>query len=377
MLNNEFIGKVIGDKYRIIKKIAVGGMSSIIYEAEAIEWDRNNYFERKTQKAAIKIIEKDVDMTDDVWQRINDEVFTLSRMSTKRNVIKFYDAIIDDSRIIIIMEYIDGSSLEQKINQYGHFSLEESLYLFKEILFGVSQLHNNALEIIHRDLKPSNILLLKNQTEIRIIDFGISSVFDKTISKDAPQVVTNEESFFGTMAYVAPDIIGIKKYNIGELYKRVTRQFDFHSLGVIFHEMITGEKPLYYENEEDPLCLTFFHDYDINPMKNLIPNIPNEIENIIFRLTATKKNHIKYRYQNIEEILEDIHKYEKRIGTKMLEEPLFNPINERIPQEKPIFNLKVETSKITRKNWMFLVLLPLFLLSLSLVVLIVLWSILV
>jgi len=375
MQNNEFIGNVVGDKYRIVKKITTGGMNSTIYEGEAIENNTNNYFNRKTRKAAIKIIKKDADMTDDVWQRINDEVFTLSRMSTKRNVIKFYDSIVDIDQIIIIMEYVDGSSLDNKINEYGHFSLEEGLYLFKEILFGVSQLHNNSLEIIHRDLKPSNILLLKNQTEIRIIDFGISSVFDKTITKDAPQVVTNEESFYGTMAYVAPDIIGIKKYNINELYKRVTRQFDFHSLGVIFHEMMTGEKPLYYENEEDSICLTYYHDYDIRPMKDLIPNMPNEIENIIFRLTATKPNHIKYRYKSIEEIINDIQNYEKRISSNSLESSLLNPINERVFQESPFFNLKIENSKIVSKKWMLATSVSFFIFTIIIFCLVIIWSI--
>lgn len=354
MNKDKYIGQIINEKYIIKNVITKGGMNSTIYEAEAVQYDSGNYFDSKIKRAAIKIIERSADVPDDLWQRINDEVVTLSRMSKKRNVIKLYDAIVNDECIIIIMELVDGSSLEDKILEYGRFSLGESIFLFKEILIGVGQLHDNSLEIIHRDLKPANILLLKNETEIRIIDFGISSVFDKTVTEDAPQVITNEESFFGTLTYVTPDILGCRNVKFSEFYKKVTRQFDFHSLGIVFHEMITGEKPLMYENEEDPKCLSFYLEYDMPPMKWSLPNIPNEIENIIFKLTASKPEHLKYRYKNIREIMSDIFAYEKKTCNKLVESQLLNPITSRVFQKKQIFDVKVDKLRLSGKKWIII-----------------------
>ncbi|MGL4768707.1 MAG: serine/threonine-protein kinase [Mycoplasmoidaceae bacterium] len=345
----DFIGKIINNRYKIKKVITHGGMNSTIYEGESIAHDDKNYLDNKCKKAAIKIIVRDEEITNDVWQRTLDEIVTLSRMSQKQNVIKLYDAVIEDDRIIIVMELVDGSSLEKKINEYGCFSIEESIYLFKEILLGVEQLHNNSFEIIHRDLKPSNILLLKNQTEIRIIDFGISSVIDKTIPNKNPEIVTNEESIYGTLTYVSPDILKLKNTEPFDYYKKITRQFDFHALGIILHELLTGEKPFYYEDEDDPICLTYFIKYDFLPLKLRNPLIPNCLENIIFKLTASKDEDLNYRYSNIREILDDIKKYEDEINLDNKEPLLLKKIENRTFQNKVPFLPK--TLQRYNKKW--------------------------
>lgn len=321
--------KVLG-KYKIKRKLTQGGMDSDIYLAENINYNKDTYIDNKFKYAAIKLIKKGKDTSDDQWEKILDEGTTTGRLSTKKNIIKLYDFLkFDEETIIIAMEYISGYTLSRYILNNGWLSPLEAIYIFKEILIAVKQLHENNKIIIHRDLKPDNILLSKDLTKIRLIDFGISSVIEKSTVRNDYEILTNEESFYGTIPYLSPDILKFKGKKSDSFGSLITKQFDFYSLGIIFYEMLTGKKPYEYEDEDDPASIKIPLKYDIPPLKIVNPNIPNSIENMIIRMVASNERTNKFRYNNIDEIINDLERCKLILKNKLNDDELLIPVEKR------------------------------------------------
>lgn len=352
MKGKSYKGQVLLGKYKILNLLTQGGMDSSIYLAEDISFSEKNYFSNKYKYSAVKIIEKTEDTDNDQWEKILDEGTTTGRLIGKKNIVELYEfAKLNENTILIIMEYIDGPTLSKYISNSGVIPLNESIYIFEQVLIGVNELHKNSNIIIHRDLKPDNILISKDLSKVKIIDFGISSVLKKTKDKsNKMEVFTNEESFFGTIPYITPDILSYKSQSKDNLASLITKQFDFHSLGVIFYEMITGKKIFYYEDENNVRSISLPLIYDIVPMKSIFEDFPNDIENIILKLIASKEEDYHYRYSNIEEILNDLQEYKTRIINWEPEPPFLKKTSNRNLQFSPKFSVKKEILKFHKNN---------------------------
>jgi serine/threonine-protein kinase len=299
-----------------------------------------------------------------------DECITSTRVSNKSNIVSTYDIVRenDDHTIIIVMEYIDGISLRKYIEEQNSINVKEAVYLFGLILNGIKELHGFRDKIIHRDLKPENVLLTKDLLNLKIIDFGISSVVATTVGDTSQQIQTNENVPFGTYPYICPDFIKmcesinkLKQNKTTEqsglvMSKYITEQFDFFSLGVIFYEILTGEKPFFATDYNKAEVVRLPLKYDIMCMNDINPNIPPLIENIIFRCLASKPEDIKYRYTNVNQIIEDLEKYNKDPKMAMVV-PLLKPKNKRTLQLKGIFNIEGQKAKekIYEKTWFYIV----------------------
>lgn len=352
MKGKSYKGQVLLGKYKILNLLTQGGMDSSIYLAEDISFSEKNYFSNKYKYSAVKIIEKTEDTDNAQWEKILDEGTTTGRLIGKKNIVELYEfAKLNENTILIIMEYIDGPTLSKYISNSGVIPLNESIYIFEQVLIGVNELHKNSNIIIHRDLKPDNILISKDLSKVKIIDFGISSVLKKTKDKsNKMEVFTNEESFFGTIPYITPDILSYKSQSKDNLASFITKQFDFHSLGVIFYEMITGKKIFYYEDENNVRSIGLPLIYDIVPMKSISEDFPNDIENIILKLIASKEEDYHYRYSNIEEILNDLQEYKTRIINGEPEPPFLKKTSNRNLQFSPKFSVKKEIFKFHKNN---------------------------
>lgn len=346
------------NRYRIVRRIGSGG-AGIVYLAEDTNTKDGEYFSNKNKYVAIKVILRNKDTNDDEWAKYIDECITNTRVSNKSNIISTYDVVKeeDNQSIIIIMEYVDGISLRKYIEQQQGINVKEAVYLFELILRGIKELHSFRDKIIHRDLKPENILLTKDLLNLKIIDFGISSIVATSVNDSSQSIRTNETIVLGTYAYICPDLIEMwKTTNQIAKNKFITEQFDFFSLGVIFYEMLTGEKPFYAENYEKPEVIKLPLKYDIVCMSDVNPNIPSALENIIFKCLASKPEDIKYRYLNVSQIISDIKQFNKDPKLATLT-PLLKPKNKRTLQLKGIFNIESQRNKekIYEKTWFYLV----------------------
>ena len=329
--SKSLIGKVLFGKYEIIKLLGSGGMDSEVYVAKNLKYNANDYFDEKFKYAAVKIIYKTPETTLDHWNRILDEGVTNARLSKNDYIVRLFDFHQPNSTtIILIMEYLDGPSLKTLIRERGCISVPEALSIFKKIVLGVCYMHSRERVIIHRDLKPENILMSKDLLDVKIADFGISSVVDQSSGYD--NVLTYETTFFGTIAYVSPDAVKVVNKDGKNKMPLVTKQFDFHSLGIILYEMLIGEKPFEINDENDPKIISYFSTFDITPMKKINPKIRNEIENIFIRLTASKEKDFHLRYTDSQEILDDINNAEEAISLNKKEEKSLKPESKRVYQ---------------------------------------------
>lgn len=340
LINTEFLGK-----YKILKEIGRGGMDSVVYLAEIINFDQNDYFSNKFKYVAIKFIKKTKETTNEHWNRILDEGVTNARLADSDYIVKLYEIHpLDKETIVLVMEYIDGPTLKTLIRDKSCLAITEALSIFKKILLGVNDMHSKDHLIIHRDLKPENIMLSKDMLDVKIADFGISSVLVRD-EDNIKNVLTDENTFFGTIPYVTPD--ATKLYSVGDKkLPMITKQYDFHALGIIFYEMLVGEKPFDIEDENDQNIILYWKNYDVMPMSKIDKNFRNEIENIFLKLTASRKNIIDYRYNDVEEIIEDINELEKKIADKSDQTPSILPYENRVFQKSIYLDLEKKSNDI-------------------------------
>lgn len=203
--------------YRIERLIGVGGMGSVYY-ATNLNID---------QKVAIKVLNKNFSESSFVRNWFKNEAKLLCKLDHP-NIVKFLNFVENDEGIFLIMEYVDGVSLEDFITKKNGLIVEERVYeLFDQILDAFSYAHK--LGIVHRDIKPSNILLTSGEDgefQVKILDFGIAG-FVSNINEDKSWIV-------GTPSYMSPEQVN------GE---DIDQRSDIYSLGVLLHQMLTGRTP--------------------------------------------------------------------------------------------------------------------------------------
>ena len=354
------IGDIIFDHYKVLKQIGKGGMDSIIYLVEDTTAQKNSF---SLNYYALKIINRAKDTTDESWARYYDECITCTRISQCENVVKTYyiKEIVKDKTIAILMEYVSGNSLREVIEKEGLLSVQEALFLFKKILLALKDLHSFSGKIIHRDLKPENILLSRDRSNLKIIDFGISSVVYSQISKDEAKennkFATNEKVLYGTYPYISPDLYNAYRPSstVEQKFKVINEQCDFYSIGIILYEMLTGNKPFIGDPNEQSI-ITLPLKYDLPPLSKNNPKIPLALENVIFRCIASKKEDLCFRYSNVLEIIHDIDDiiiYPEKARTAQL----IKPYSKRTLQAS-FFDIEREKSKLKPYNlpwfyWLF------------------------
>ena len=261
--------------------------------------------------------------------------------------------------IIGIISYLPKDIRD--IRKQRALKIDRAMFYFKNICQGVKHLHqiNEKRTIIHRDLKSDNIMLSKDLRQIKIIDYGIAtSIYDNVFE-------SSEGTIYCTANYTTPDILQLKTSIITkamegdpkamkEMASILSVQFDFHALGVILYEMLTGSYVFReIENENDRTKIAKWKTYDLPILSNRIANIPNSIDNILFRLTASKPEDIKYRYKNIDEIIADINTWD---NPERKNEPLLKPVEKRKFEQPDVFDIEKlkGTESWYSKWWVFI-----------------------
>ena len=175
------------------------------------------------EKVAIKILEK-IKMTNfDDKKRLEKEINILKKIHHP-NIVKLFCVIETERQIFIIMEYIKGNELFQYILMKKKLEEEEACYYFLQIINCIDYL--NKLKISHRDLKAENIIIEQNTKEIRLIDFGLSNIYENN------QLLSTA---CGSPVYAAPEMLE------GKLYKGST--VDLWSAGIVLYYMLCGNFP--------------------------------------------------------------------------------------------------------------------------------------
>jgi len=215
---DSFIGtKLLG--YTILREIGEGGMGKV-YLAEN---------QMIGQQVAIKILDPILARNPDLRERFAQEA-RIQVALQHQNIVRVLNAQSSEELSFLIMEYIDGQSLDKVLKRRGKLSVDESIKIFSQVLDGVGYAHDKG--VIHRDLKPSNIMVCADGTT-KVTDFGIAKVLGDT-------KLTRTGTSMGSPDYMSPEQV------LGK--KDIDHRTDIYSLGATLYEMLTGRPPFVIEN---------------------------------------------------------------------------------------------------------------------------------
>ncbi len=273
---DELIGKVL-QGYKIIQILGRGGMG-IVYRA----YDKN--LERYV---AIKFLKSEIVDNPNLRERFKREAKNQAKLN-HQNIVTVYGFIAHEGLLGIVMEYVEGTSLDKLIYSRRRLHINDAIFLMKQVLDAVGYAHSKGF--IHRDIKPSNIIVTPDGTA-KIMDFGISkSIFDENS-------MTRTGAKVGTPFYMSPEQIK---------GKNVTHHTDIYALGCTLYEMISGDPPFMGDSEYEVLEAHMKKEPKKIHLK--YPEIPPMIDEILAKALA--KNPAE-RYQNCKEFYDDIVRFEK------------------------------------------------------------------
>lgn len=266
---------------------------------------------QKDPKYYIKIIEREAN----AYNRIKHP-----------NIVKVFGVgIADDKKEKIeipylIITYIKGSNLEDKISEQEKLSVNVILKISGDILSALDTIHNNG--IIHRDIKPSNIMIENSTEKAILIDFGLAK---DDLNKISLRITGAP---IGTPFYMSPEQCKSEKNTI------ITPASDIYSFGAVLFEMLTGRVPYQCEN---PFSVMLAHCNNAIPnIKDLNPDLPEGIENIIYKAMAKEPER---RYQRAKDLFADLKEiFEKNNKEISIEWPVTEIENEEEENEEPPIN---------------------------------------
>ncbi len=250
------VGNTIANRYLLQSKIGEGGMA-IVFKANDLELD---------DEIALKVfLQQVVDpkMQEESLGRFKQEL-KLSRQLNHENIIRLYDIGMFEGRRYISMELLRGIVLEELMEKEGRVDFARGLAYLGQSCAGLQAAHDKG--VIHRDIKPDN-LFVTNEEVIKVMDFGIAK-------NTHARGMTIEGMTAGTPEYMAPEQISS--------FSDVNHSADLYSLGLIAYRMFTAKLP--FEHEELMPLLMMHLNETPTPPRQLNPEIPAELEEIILRL---------------------------------------------------------------------------------------------
>lgn len=277
---DKFIGKRLDGRYEIHELIGVGGMAYVYKAYDRVE-DR---------WVAIKILKEEFSNNSDFLRRFRNESKAIAVLSHP-NIVNVYDVSFGDQLQYIVMEYIDGITLKEYIEQEGVIRWNEAVHFTMQILMALECAHEKG--IIHRDIKPQNIMLLQDGT-IKVADFGIARFLQS-------ETTTMTDKAIGSVHYIAPEQAR------GDY---ITDKADIYSVGVMLYEMLTGKLPFVADNAVS-VALMQLQAKAVKP-RELNPSIPLGLEQITMK--AMEKNPAD-RFQSAGEMLDDLDQFRRNPNT--------------------------------------------------------------
>ena len=276
---DQYIGRLLDNRYEILEIIGTGGMA-VVYKARC---------HRLNRLVAIKILKDEFARDEEFRRRFHAEGEAVAMLSHP-NIVQVYDVSSTDSANFIVMELVSGISLRQYMEKKGVLNWKETLHFAMQIAKGLEHAHSRG--IVHRDIKPHNVMVLKNGS-VKVMDFGIARVMSKsnTLTKEA----------LGSVHYISPEQAkGGYTDNRSDLY----------SLSVVMYEMMTGRPP--YDGES-PVAVAIQHINGGAPAPSTLnPNIPAGLEQIILHGMELET---KDRYASATEMLKDMDDFRKDPAT--------------------------------------------------------------
>ena len=276
-------GQMIGRKYRVIQKIGEGGMG-IVYKAEDTKLRRY---------VALKFLPSELTRDKPAKTRFIQEAQTAANLNHP-HICTIHEADESDDQTFIAMEFIEGQTLKDMI-ETGPLEVDEAVAIASQVAEGLKEAHESG--IIHRDIKPANIMLTK-KGQAKIMDFGLAKL-------EWAADLTKTATILGTVAYMSPEQARGEKVDL---------RTDIWSLGCVFYEMLTGQRP--FKSDQDQAAIYAILNESPQPLTNLRKELPKELVHTINK--CLEKDPDK-RYQKASEIVADLSSLRKKLKSEWIE----------------------------------------------------------
>ena len=245
--------------YKITREIGSGGMATV-YETIHTKLDT---------KVAIKVLNPVLATNDNIRKRFMQEAKIMATLNHE-GITKVIDFDETESRLAIVMEYLDGQTLDELIKKKGALSEKEALEIFIPILEAFEYAHNKG--IVHRDVKPSNIFITK-EGKVKIMDFGIAKLVE-----EGAKLLTQTGTQMGTPVYMSPEQVHDAKY--------IDKQTDIYSLGVVLWALLSGKPP--YDGETSS-TFAIYQKIDSETLDK-VPDLSEKLNEAIQKATKKEKD---------------------------------------------------------------------------------------
>lgn len=277
---NKYLGRQLDGRYEVRELIGIGGMADV--------YKGFDLYEQKT--VAIKILKEEYLTNEDFKRRFRNESKAISVLSHP-NIVKIFDVNFGDTVQYIVMEFVDGITLKEYIQQQNVVIWREAVHFTVQILRALQHAHDTG--IVHRDVKPQNVMLLQDGT-VKVMDFGIAR-----FARDNGRTIS--EKAIGSVHYISPEQAK------GDITDERT---DIYSVGVLLFEMLTGKLPF---DGDTPVTIAVKQMQEEAPApRSINPEIPIGLEEIVVR--AMKKD-CDLRYQTAAEMLRDLDEFKRNPNT--------------------------------------------------------------
>ncbi|MGH9398105.1 MAG: serine/threonine-protein kinase [Terriglobia bacterium] len=220
-------GALIRGKYRILGKVGHGGMGSV-YKATHVMFD---------ELRALKVINQEL-IGDELFLKRFKQEAIIARKLDHPNAVRVDD--IDESEDgapFIVMEYIEGRSLKDLIEEEGPLSARRTCSIVRQVAAALNAAHR--LGMVHRDIKPANIVLVDapHGEQAKVLDFGIAKIKEARSADSSGMTLTGAGIVMGTPQYMSPE------QAMGKRGDQLDGRSDIYSLGVVMYQMLTGDLP--------------------------------------------------------------------------------------------------------------------------------------
>lgn len=251
--------RVLGGRYRLISRIADGGMATVYLAID----------ERLGRRVAVKVLRPDLARDDGFVGRFQREARLAAGLSHP-NIVAVHDFHESSGQpgedLYLVMEYVDGQTLRQKLIDEGAMSVRQATHIITAVLSALDEAHR--ADLVHRDVKPENVLV-RDDGSIKVTDFGLARAVTSNTRTSTTGIL------MGTVSYLAPEQVD------GD---RADARSDVYAAGLMLYELLTGQRAFQGDN---PAHVMYQHVHGEVPLaSDRVRTVPLELDQVITRATA-------------------------------------------------------------------------------------------
>jgi len=234
------------------------------------------------------------------------------------NIVHFFDYFKEGNSHYIVLEYVDGMSLDKLIQKRRYLSGPLALLIFLDACKALKYAHDSG--VIHRDIKPANILISKKGA-VKLADFGIAAS-----ENELDDGLTKEGMTLGTPSYMPPEQF--------ENTKNVDKRADIYAMGIMLYEIVSGRKP--YPGNLAPDTILMIQKGRHVPIRKINPDVPPLVSDLIRKMIRPNP---RKRYQDLAPVIRKVERYLARFNVADIQKALTDSINTDL-KEEPVFKMR-------------------------------------